>query len=93
MYKMLAFTIKFWLVAIPFSVTFGMSFLITFLISNICFALSILFAFVMFIFLFFSFMHFMTYCSDIFWIDLYVWSVEKKLNIKIQKFLKFLKEN
>lgn len=91
MYKMLAYMIKFWLVAIPVSVIFVMSFLIAYLLSFVCFPISILFGFIVSIFFIVSFV----YSLDIkyFWRDLFQWSVEKKLDIKIQNLLKFLKEN
>lgn len=91
MNQMLAYMIKFWLVAIPVSVIFVMSFLIAYLLSFVYFPISILFGFIVSIFFIVSFV----YSLDIkyFWRDLFQWSVEKKLDIKIQNLLKFLKEN
>lgn len=40
MNQMLAYMIKFWLVAIPVSVIFVMSFLIAYLLSFVCFPIS-----------------------------------------------------
>lgn len=91
MYKMLAFTIKYWLVAIPFLVLALLFVLITFLSSLLSDCLSIVVGCSLLIFWCFLIVNFITEYS--FWRDLYVWSVEKKLNIKIQNFLKFLKEN
>lgn len=86
MKKMLAFTLKFWMIAIPLIILFCLAFVIGSLVSYISQILAVIFTILLIIFV-------CMFCGVFIANVLYDYSIKHNWNKNVQTFLKFLKEN
>lgn len=93
MKKMLAFTLKFLMIAIPCTILFCLAFVIGSLVSYISQILAVIFTILLIIFVCMFCDVFIANVLDDCWYDLYDYSIKHNWNKNVQTFLKFLKEN
>lgn len=91
--KLIALIVKFWLLAIPYSIFTGILVLIVWIISLVSIGLAVFASIILIVFWCVIVGYTVTDILDTIWRDLYLFSREQNWNKNLQTFLKFLWEN